>query len=196
MIKVFYTGSTIYQTSQVLPALSLGGYISNTAIPNGMSNAIFPEIGMEDFWKTKKVSNIIGLGLFVFFFDNETPLEKVNLKFEFIENEYNNPIYSDLFKFKFALAPLGGDTKSGFYMEKIANASRPYYLNTEYLELKNNIPVIVNEVSTQGVGIWLVREFNPLTINELFKCDSNFWETNDKIPNISFDFNLNISIVP
>ena len=67
MIKLFYTGAGSFNTAQTLASKSLGGYISNTAVPNGVINSLFPPLSLMEFYNQKKITQYIGLALYFAF---------------------------------------------------------------------------------------------------------------------------------
>lgn len=201
IIKLYYTGSTVWKGSQTLASKSLGGYISNTAIPNGTLNSLFGSFCSSDFWGKNKISEYIGLGLYIYFFDNETEVPTENLSFtlKYNEDSDNQDIedkFKDVFKFSIGLGPLSGNQDNGIYMEKIQGAnSIPYYFTQDMQELEENTPLILNNVPTNGIGVWIKREFNPLSLNDLFGVQSDYWLTNDSLPNLDLNLDLNIQVV-
>ena len=121
MIKVFYTGSDSFNSQQTLNSKSLGGFISNTAVPNGVLNSLFSPLSLTEFYSKKKTINYIGLGLYLFFFNGEETYDAINLKFNLSyseENESEADFFKDLFKYKVGLGPIGGDSTNGYYLEK------------------------------------------------------------------------------
>lgn len=207
MIKLYYTGAPQFNESQTLASKSLGGYISNTAVPNGVINSLFTPLSTMEFFKNKKVTEYIGLGLYLFFFDGETSYDKIKLKFTLDYSEENNTKEAELFKdictYKIGIAPLSGDTVSGFYMESITTGAKPYYLIQDFKELKfpelNQDSKIYNpiefdniELNDKGIGIWINRIFDPDVFKSKFGFDSDYWIEHERLPNIDFSLNINI----
>lgn len=197
MIKIFYTGSDSFNSQQTLSSKSLGGFISNTAVPNGVLNSLFSPLGLMEFYNNKKITNYIGLGLYIFFFNEEENYDKVNLKFNLSYNEDNEQeaeFFKDLFKYKIGLGPIGGDSTNGFYLEKITAGAKPYYMLQDFQDLKFDTEVDFFNITLNesGIGIWISRTFDPKLFKEKFNFDSNYWESNDKLPNLDFVTNLNI----
>lgn len=195
MIKLYYTGSTSWNVSQTLSSKSIGGYVSNSTIQNGEENSLFQDLGELDLWNDKINYNYIGLAAYVFFFEGEENLEKVDLNFKL---DYNSELkeYKNLFDFSIALAPLSGDETSGIYMEQLRSIeNKPFYIiGNKFQSLLDNESVIFKDVPTNGIGIWLCRKFNSLEAKNLFACNSDYWTTHDKLPNFNFDLNLSINL--
>ena len=198
MIKLFYTGAGVFNTAQTLASKSLGGFISNTAVPNGVSGSLFSPLSLMEFYNNKKTSNYIGLGLYLFFFENEESFDKVNLKFHLSYSEENEPeaeFFKDSCKYKIGIAPISGDNTNGYYLEKITSGAKPYYLLQNFQELTFDSEVVFPNVNLKegGVGIWVNRVFDPKKFKEKFGFDSDYWEKNDKLPNIDFIVDLGIN---
>lgn len=198
MIKLYYTGATSFNTSQSLPSSSLGGYISNTTVPNGVLNSLFTPISLMELYKEKKSSEYIALGMYLYFFEEEPTYEKINLKFTLAlseDNEEEAEYFKDLNIYKAAIAPISGDSVNGYYMETITANAKPYYLTQDFKKLKFDEEVIFEnvDISDKGVGLWLSRTFDPKLAKEKFGFDSEYWETNTTLPNLDFTFDLKIS---
>lgn len=190
MIKLYYTGSTSWKQMQTLSSKSIGGFISNTTVPNGLANSLFQNLGELDLWKDKVIYNYIGVAAYVFFFEGENESDYKNFLFK-LEFDPEFEQYKDLFEFSVALAPLSGDDTNGYYMEQLRSIeSKPYYLDSDFQILGEDI-VRFLKVSTKGVGIWFRRKFNPIKAKELFGCQSDYWIENDHLP--KFDFNLRLN---
>ena len=198
MLKLFYTGSTSFNTSQNLASRSLGGYISNTAVPNGVINSLFSPLSLMEFYKEKKTTEYIALGMYLFFFDEEPTFDKIKLKFALSLNEDNEQeaeYFKELSTYKVGLAPISGNATSGYYIETVTAGAKPYYLTHDFQELKFDEEIIFDDVniSDKGIGVWLSRSFNPKLVKEKFGFESEYWETNDKLPNLDFGFDLKIN---
>lgn len=81
MLKLYYTGAQTWKNSQTLASKSLGGYISNTSVPNGLTNSLFGDIGELDLWKKKPIKDYIGLALYFFAFSDQEQAEFKNFIF-------------------------------------------------------------------------------------------------------------------
>ena len=191
MIKLYYTGAASWKQMQTLSSKSIGGFISNTTVPNGLANSLFQNLSELDLWKDKVIYNYIGVAAYIFFFEGENASDYKNLLFKLeFDSEFEE--YKDLFEFSVALAPIAGDDTKGLYMEQLRSVeSKPYYLDQDFQILGEDI-VRFLKVSTKGVGIWLCRKFNPIKAKELFGCHSDYWMDHENLP--SFDFNLKLSI--
>lgn len=197
MIKLYYTGAGSFNTAQTLASKSLGGFISNTAVPNGVVNSLFPPLSLMEFYSQKKTTQYIGLGLYLFFFDKEQAYDKINLKFKLLYNEENEPeaeFFKNSFKYKVGLGPVSGDSTNGYYIEKISVGAKPLYMLQDFQTLEFDTEVQFNDIDLNegGVGVWLSRAFDPKQFKEQFGFDSEYWEKNDKLPNLDFILNLNV----
>lgn len=200
MLKFFYTGASSWNNSQNQPSKSLGGYISNTTVPNGLINSLFSDLSESDLYEEKIKKEIVGIALYPFFFTEEEKTDKINIEVNLIINndEENDTILQELkkaFKFYIGLGPISGDSTSGFYMEQIQDGnSKPYYLlNDGWKELTEE-KILFENLPSDGIGVWIYREFNPKVTNKLFKCCSDYWKENDSLPNLEVLFDLNINL--
>ena len=48
------------------------------------------------------------------------------------------------------------------------------------------------DLNEGGVGVWLSRTFDPKQFKNQFGFDSEYWEKNDKLPNLDFILNLDV----
>lgn len=192
MFKLYYTGASTYRDIQTVPLKSIGGFISDTAVPNGIKNSLFSDIGELKIWEVKPEFQYIGLFGNFFFFEGETIVPKMDLTCTIQENILEK--YKGIFEYRIGLGPIGGDDNKGYYMEQLStNKSKPYYLKQEFKNLIDGIPVIFENNDTNiGVGVWLERKFIPTKVSELFGEDSEYWESNDKLPLLDIDINLEI----
>lgn len=200
MLKFFYTGASTWNNSQNQPSKSLGGYISNTTIPNGLTNSLFSDLSESDLYEEKIKKEIIGITLYPFFFTEEEKTDKINIEVNLITNneeDENTSILQELkkaFKFYIGLGPISGNSTSGYYMEQIQDGnSKPYYLLEDWKELSEE-KIVFENLSSEGIGVWIYREFNPKITNKLFQCCSDYWKENDNLPNLEFPFNININL--
>lgn len=200
MLKFFYTGASTWNNSQNQPSKSLGGYISNTTIPNGLTNSLFSDLSESDLYEEKIKKEIIGIALYPFFFIEEEKTDKINIEVNLITNneeDENTSILQELkkaFKFYIGLGPISGNSTSGYYMEQIQDGnSKPYYLFEDWKELSEE-KIVFENLSSEGIGVWIYREFNPKITNKLFQCCSDYWKENDNLPNLEFPFNININL--
>lgn len=200
MLKFFYTGASTWNNSQNQPSKSLGGYISNTTIPNGLTNSLFSDLSESDLYEEKIKKEIIGIALYPFFFTEEEKTDKIDIEVNLITNneeDENTSVLQELkkaFKFYIGLGPISGNSTSGYYMEQIQDGnSKPYYLLEDWKELSEE-KVIFKNLSSEGIGVWLYREFNSKVTNKLFQCCSDYWKENDNLPNLEFPFKINVNL--
>ena len=193
MLKLYYTGAQTWKNSQTLASKSLGGYISNTSVPNGLTNSLFGDIGELDLWKKKPIKDYIGLALYFFAFSDQEQAEFKNFIFTLNYSlEEDISFFKDAFTFEIGLGPIGGNQTNGLYMEQIQDNAKPYYLEQDFKKLEEGTPVKFENVTSKGIGLWLCRTFNPLVAGKMFDCSSDYWIENDNLPNLSFDFDISI----
>lgn len=196
MIKLYYTGATSWQSNQNLATKSVGGFISNNTIPNGDLNSLFGNISSAELFDSRNKREVIGLGLYAFFFtkEEEEEFKKAKLKIS-LKHNHKESYINDLFTFKFALGPVGGDETQGFYLEKIqSNKAIPYYYLEEFKELSEE-PIFTKEYELdKGIGLWISRTFNSDKVQDKFSCKSDYWLDNDKLPNFDFELGLEIKL--
>ena len=196
MIKLYYSGAASWKSSQTLSSKSIGGYISNTTVPNGLANSLFQDLGELDLWKDKSIVNYIGVAAYVFYFEGEEA-EKADYKNFTFEIDYNEEFeqYKDLFEFSVGIAPIAGDEVKGLYIEQIRSIeSKPYYLTYDFEVLEKGNIVRFSKLSTNGIGIWFCRKFNPIKAKELFGCQSDYWLDHEALPSFNFNFDIKIGL--
>ena len=78
--------------------------------------------------------------------------------------------------------------------KKISVGAKPYYMLQDFQNLEFDTEVAFQGVglNESGVGVWFSRVFDPKLFKEKFNFDSDYWENNDKLPNLDFILNLNI----
>jgi len=193
MFKLYYTGASNYKATQVDPSKSLGGFISDTAIPNDIENSIFANMGELKLWTKKKIVEYIGIAGEYFFFEGEQNVPYKNLTFRLDLDE--EQLYSDVFSYKIGIGPIGGDASSGYYMEQISQIkAKPFYLSQDFRILEDGIPITFEKIATEtGIGIWISRTFDPVKFDELFNENSSYWDNNNKLPELDFSLSLSIA---
>ncbi len=128
MLKLYYTGASTWKNSQTLASKSLGGYISNTSVPNGLNNSLFGDIGELDLWQKKPIKNYIGLALYFFAFSggDQEQAEFKNFIFTLNYSSEEINIFKDAFTFEVGLGPYWrGNQTNGLYMEQIQDNAKP-----------------------------------------------------------------------
>lgn len=198
MLKLFYSGASSFNNPQGLSSNSIGGFISNTSIPNGTLNSLFTSVSVSDFFKSKKVSECIGLGLFAFFFEEEEKLDKLNLEFLLSLGENDDEdivnLLKDAFEFQIGIGPISGNNSEGYYIESITAGSKPFYLSKDFQKLKFDEKLNIEDIPTK-CGLWINRTFNPKKTKELFNLNSKYWEEHNLLPNLDFELNLKINLI-
>lgn len=196
MLKLYYTGAKSYKATQTMSGKSLGGYISDTAIPNDIKNSLFANLGELKLWTDTKVTEYIGIAGEFFYFDDSAPDLFSNLTFNLTENVSSGD-YSGIFTYKIGLGPIGGNQSQGFYMEQISQSkAKPYYLSEEFVDLVLGEDTIFQKIaSDSAIGIWISRTFDPERFNAMFNENSDYWATHITLPKLEFKLNLKISSV-
>lgn len=209
MIKLFYTGSAQALTSQSVPSASLGGFISNTAVSNGLTNSLFDNLSTTSIYSGKKEFNIIGLGLQIYYFDGEEQPEKTDIEclFRYTEDAFDEEgITPELkeeikkcFWIEVGTGPVSKNANGDYYVEKIQSIkSLPYYLNNDFKKLKEEESIVLKDINTElGCCLWIKRIFDSRKLDEIFNCQSDFWLIEDhlRIPSLKFDFEINLNLV-
>ena len=142
-MRFLYTGATKQMTKQSNPDLSLGGYCSNTIIPNGNVGNIFPEVSYEDLKNLAVCTKGIVL-------ENESANEILNYK---IGYRYPTPCN---YKLEFAFVELNNDS-----MEKIdSDRDTPYSAVFQEANVDDNVDNSIEFDSIkpgQRIGAWIRR---------------------------------------
>jgi len=154
----YYTGATKYLGEQIKPQYSLGGYVSNSIIPNGQLANLFSEISQLTYEKNSFEVKAIVL-------KNTLGVAANNIYFWF-ENEVGN--YGD---FELAVVTLNQDSDFGFYMEQIQNCrSLPYYATFYTANGEANKRLLGNLGANEYLGIWLKRTLNLPNMADANSC--------------------------
>lgn len=155
MIKLYYTGAGIFNTPQTNKELSLGGYPSNTEIPNSLINNLFSDISYYSI-----ENNLLEYKAIVIKNIESYTLEK--LKFHFIIPE--NPLLRFLISFSNLTLNNGN-----YYMETVPNKnSKPYY-STDFIRpySEETAAEIESLESNKYLGIWICKELNLERLTQL-----------------------------
>lgn len=159
-MRFLYTGASAYNTKQDNPLLSLGGYISNTIVPNDRINNLFSDISYVGFLNKSQECK-------AFILENETGITAHNVR---IGYKYpTNRI------FKMEVAFVGLNPSAPQQIERIPSSfDAPYY--AEFVEANidtdddpDNSVDIGNLVAGGRIAVWFKRNIiEPATIDDYF----------------------------
>ncbi len=148
-----YTGAPQAGASNIVADLSLGGYPSTTAVPNGRLANLFPAISKSDVEKGRSVIRMIAL-------KNTTGADVTGVS-----------IYSTTAgkKVKLKIAAVGAavDSNNNPVFEQVSDSgSLPFQAVLAEHEGANNAIDVGTISNGSFVGIWIQREINPLSFPE------------------------------
>ncbi len=166
---LYYTGAIEYNFPQSEPDKSLGGFQSNSIIPNGRLNNLFP----DDTYKDNKDGSIIHRAI-ILVNDGANTSDLV------ISN--NNPVNS---KFKIEMALVTLVQPADQIMEDIQNQSDLPYHGT-FFEVNVDNPLNVGVLqANKKLGIWIRKT---LSAGTSLSCEDLV--TSDITTTIKKDFNI------
>lgn len=147
---LFYTGAIKTGQEQKNPALSLGGYISSSIVPNGLVDNLFPDIGLSDLKNNQDQIKVIAL-------QNITGTDLNNFQIYFSSDS------NSFCKIQLGVvAPmLGGDCNCSYFETLQNQYCIPYYAT--FADYDVNAPFIYNQNFTQPfangsyLGLFLKR---------------------------------------
>lgn len=150
-MQLLYTGASIYQGTQQDPNLSLGGYISNSVVPNNKPNNIFSDISYQA--ALQKRVEVRGLIL-----QNVLGVNATDVVFG-----YQYPSSTPNFMIEVAFVTINPSTPT--LIEKIPNAQcSPYFATFEVANIDpttdppTNNSVDIGPLANQAmIAIWLRR---------------------------------------
>lgn len=123
MIKLLYTGASEFDQPQIIPYKSLGGFISNSNIPNGSFNNLFDNISTYSIWNTQgKEYRVIAI-------KNEFLATLTGLKvwFEYPNDGESEPTNTNICEFRIAYALPTADDCGDLLTEILPTTySQPY----------------------------------------------------------------------
>lgn len=143
MIGLYYTGATEYLAEQRAPQLSIGGFISNSLVPNGSPNNLFSDV--SELSLAANVSVARGLAML-----NQTGSDITNLRLWF-----TYPPDAQLL-LEVAVTTVAEDECNHFFMERLPNENAcPYVGNFVEADGEANAVVIGNLANSTYLGIWI-----------------------------------------
>lgn len=144
---LLYTGAEKPNFPQKSPELSLGGWISNTTIPNSFLNNLFGLIGKDDLQNKTFEVRCIAL-------KNITGAAITNAAIYTVTPD------TSLTTIQFAcVIPNIDPTCNAPYLEQIMNGEcMPYYADFQSYEGVDNAFILPNIDNAAIVGIWMLRQ--------------------------------------
>lgn len=159
---LFYTGAIQHGAIQNNPSKSLGGYISQTQVPNDLENNIFSNIGFDTIQNNLKELRVLA-------FLNNTGAE-IN-EFSFYVN-FDDESFA---KIKAGLVLNAIDHNCNVpYFEQISNEnSTPFYVELKDCKGENNTLILNNIPANNYIGIFLQRELIKENNSDMDESDNN-----------------------
>lgn len=153
-MRIVYSNASAPREEQKNANNSIGGFLSNTPIPNGLKNNIFSFVTNYSLSNSNPETKLIGL-----WNNSEKNYENVTVKFIVPENS--------IFDYEIALVYPTDCDGSDKYEVLSSSSSIPYYAVLE--ALNNNEDYIIGKIlSDKSVGIWIKR-----TIKSKKKCKTS-----------------------
>ena len=190
-MELLYTGAIKQDSEQLDSNISLGGFVSNSVIPNDTLSNIFSQASILSVQNNRRETKMIAVKN-----NNLDIVTELLFKFS-IEND-------SICKYKIAFVKptiVGNDS----CFEQIANVNAlPYY--AKFLPIENNSTFEIESLSKDTyLGIWLVREYDQ-TVDSLKKKKCSDWmsildaaggdveniPTPNKVENFSFSIDFTI----
>lgn len=169
-MQFFYTGAQLFQAIQTDPNLSLGGYISNTIVPNNGANNIFSDIS----YQTAQQQRVEVKGLIL---KNTLGIDTTDVLFG-----YTYPANAN---FKVEVAFIQINPTNPQQIEKIPTSqSSPYFAtfqeaNIDTAHSINNSVDIGPILNNGNVGVWFRRTltgiFTPPTFQDV-PTEMAYWQ--------------------
>lgn len=158
-MRIYYTGSEKEGLPQENPALSLGGYVSGSLLPNGAINNLFG--GISQYGKEKMIRQVRAVVL-----KNESG---VNVDASIW---YDNVSVEPITNYRLAFVALASDD-CGWFMEAI-DAGDALPINAVFINPKTSInSVTLPTIPTDGyIGIWVERTYNEKAIADSQTCQA------------------------
>lgn len=159
-MQILYTGATKQGIEQLDAGSSLGGFVSNSVIPNDLSSNIFSGVSALSIQNKRRETKMIAIK------NNDGDiLTDLSFKFDLGVDSICK------YKVAFVLPTItGGDS----CFEKIANTNvLPYYAT--FLDVVSGEPFNIHHLALDAyLGIWLVREYD-YTSDNLKKKSCTDW---------------------
>jgi hypothetical protein len=189
MLRLYYTGATTSDQSQPKKEYSLGGYISNTVIPNNQIANIFSAVSKYSI--DSDLFEVVGIALKN---EGDAKIFDVTIYFDYPADAYC----------KIEVAPVApaGSINDGFYVERIANNySLPYTGEFEDIDGVANAINIGDIEPGKYIVLWMKRTINQYAVkdltdadklNEAFIAGTTLPKREDVVLNIFYDDNASV----
>jgi hypothetical protein len=141
---LYYTGSEKYNIPQNQPTLSIGGFVSNSIVPNSSVNNLFPSISANSLSTNPLTRGIILKN------DTNAIMTALYLFFVYQVNQQC--------KYEIAAVTVSTDANGGKYIERLENGSSiPYYGTFVEANGETN-KVLLGNIPIGGyLGLWIKR---------------------------------------
>ena len=150
-MRFLYTGSKQYLSEQFNPEKSLGGFCSNSVIPNRKNN-IFSDVSYFS-----RINEVEECKAVIIENNSENTLTDVSLGYVYDK---------ELYDIQIAIVSLNSENS----MELISNSKNlPYYANFFDASIEENLDnsYVFSEIVPNGkYGIWIKRKIKDFIINE------------------------------
>lgn len=179
----FYTGASQDNTPQNDPSRSLGGYISNSIIPNSLLGNIFPSISYRNVMDGKEQIRAIVL-------KNTFPTTITNIK-----------IYTTTPEDSIGFITIGKvepfkDSCNAFYLESIqVEDQSPYYVDFLEVEGLGNAITIPSMESNAVVGLWLKRTVTQTESHDISNTSLSCLAIAEKLEGMSSESSLETLVI-
>jgi len=186
-MNLYYTGANEFLGIQQSSILSLGGFISNSLIPNGSLGNLFG--GLSKKTLQEKTRTILGIAFKNNFEENK---KLANLKITLI--------VEDILTFPFIVKVgkeivKGDDFLKGYSLQTISNKnSIPY--NVEFVNLNESIFQVEVDFKidyNKYIGLWFIREIDESKLEDFYsneKLIERFSENQKNKKEDLFNFNV------
>lgn len=152
-MRLYYTGALIPNTIQILPEKSLGGFVSTTAISNGVANNLFPTITKTNILQNKKVIRMLAL-------KNTTGAIVSGLRVWTNSQKYS--------KVNIAVIESQSNERGHVFFELLDDVhSIPFQATLESCEGEENACEVGDLAIDQTVGVWIQRELDQTKFSNL-----------------------------
>lgn len=153
---LYYTGATASISEQPNPFQSLGGFVSNSRVPNGVKNSIFSTITRNQLRSQYSQIRMIAL-------QNQSPSTVT------LVNVYTEKPNGSLFDYKIAaIAPALDTVSNKYYFEQLNSENELPFQSTLAAHETSGAALAIGSMLTLAyVGIWVQRIPNLTAVNTL-----------------------------
>ena len=160
-MKIYYTGADSFNAVQKDKDKSLGGYLSQTQVPNDLIGNLFGDVSMYTIDKSLRETRALIV-------HNDSGGALVNFSIHF------DKLTGSLGLFEVAAVLLTLDGNGELYMEKIDNIRATPYVG-DFVEadtVANKQLISASLADGAYVGLWLRRSIDSKTDATQFNCDT------------------------